>query len=235
MAKRSWNYIVIRPHVAVPAHISILLNDGPTERLADHRGSLVVYESDFEPMFARDERNDARVPEIEREVAVHKFLDTLPANSFFMRRVGWEYDFRGSWSDHPFLSEEKVTDIEKDFREYVELSATGCSEEEAKLTIGTQPARRSDATQRAMAAIQHALSTHKQALFLEGDTETQIWHLLLSLSEFCAFKGIDLDAVLVEVRETMLSGELAIPAWEAWADTQVKAGRLPTVLPIKRR
>jgi hypothetical protein len=64
---------------------------------------------------------------------------------------------------------------------------------------------------------QAALKAHGAALGIAGGTSLQVYHLLLSLREFCAASGVDFDKELAEVNELLASGELAMPASEALA------------------
>lgn len=64
-------------------------------------------------------------------------------------------------------------------------------------------------------AAEKALAAHAEALNgIEGNASVQVWHLLASLQEFCAVKGVDLDAELRELREGISRGELNLPASE---------------------
>lgn len=66
-------------------------------------------------------------------------------------------------------------------------------------------------------AAQAALKAHETALGIEGDASIQVYHLLLSLREFCAANGVDFDKELAEVNQLLASGELAMPACDALA------------------
>lgn len=58
-----------------------------------------------------------------------------------------------------------------------------------------------------------AVQTHTDKLGIEGDPETQVWHLLVSLHEYCAVNGIDLDAQFADVRQQIVSGQVQSPKW----------------------
>lgn len=68
----------------------------------------------------------------------------------------------------------------------------------------------------AVQAVAQALAAQDEVLGgLEGDAETKLWHLLVSMYEYAASKGIDLETVIVEARAGLASGELNAPAWES--------------------
>lgn len=48
-----------------------------------------------------------------------------------------------------------------------------------------------------------AIQAHKAALGIEGDDSVQMWHLLASLLEWCRATGVDLDAELSDVRQSL--------------------------------
>jgi hypothetical protein len=50
-------------------------------------------------------------------------------------------------------------------------------------------------------AAQAAIDSHKAGLGVEGEDETQLWHLIASLLEWCDAKNIDFDLQLELVRE----------------------------------
>lgn len=68
---------------------------------------------------------------------------------------------------------------------------------------------------RVVNAADAAVIAHKEALLIEGDAEIQVYHLLASLRELCARKGLDLDAIHQEVRDAVVSGEIESPLWKA--------------------
>ena len=79
--------------------------------------------------------------------------------------------------------------------------------------------------ERSLSAAQAALDAHRNALGIEGDASIQLWHLLVSLHEYCAANKMDFDAELAEVREGLVSGELDVPAWEAFSAAKGKSGQ----------
>ncbi len=52
-------------------------------------------------------------------------------------------------------------------------------------------------------AVQEILDAHDEKLNLDAGSrpETQVWHLLMSLTDYCDAKGLDLDLILENVRE----------------------------------
>lgn len=64
---------------------------------------------------------------------------------------------------------------------------------------------------RSVNAAAKAVEAHRDALGIEGDVSTQVWHLLGSLQEFCATHSVDLDEQLADVRRQLASGEIELP------------------------
>lgn len=115
MGIRSMNYIVLRPGVALTQAVSKYLNSDTAEIVSNERGTLIVYESNFTPMWARDRRGDNAVFDLEEEIAIQRFLCSLPTDSFHMKRAGEISDHRGDWMAHDFLSESSVVEIEQTY------------------------------------------------------------------------------------------------------------------------
>lgn len=57
-----------------------------------------------------------------------------------------------------------------------------------------------------------AILEHTNALGIEGDERTQLWHLVASLHEFAAAQGISLANVVEDVRLNIKLGEMGLPA-----------------------
>ena len=77
-------------------------------------------------------------------------------------------------------------------------------------------------------AAEKVLDAHRAALGIQGDTEIQVWHLLATVQEYCAVKGVDLDTQLKDVRQQIAAGDLVSPAWE-------KVHRRQALVSSKRR
>lgn len=73
-------------------------------------------------------------------------------------------------------------------------------------------ATQSEGENRSLAAANKALAAHSEALGIEGDEETQVWHLIASLQEYCAVKGMDFDAQVDEVKKQIRHGDIELPA-----------------------
>jgi len=54
-------------------------------------------------------------------------------------------------------------------------------------------------------AAERAIAAHQASLGIDGDDSIQVWHLLESLHEYCAARGIDLDEELASVKEHIAS------------------------------
>lgn len=112
MGIRSMNYIVLYPGVVLPEAVSKYLNNDTAEIVSDERGTLIVYESNFTPMYARDGRGENCTFDLEEEIAIQRFLGSLPVDSFYMKRAGEINDYRGKWEEHDFSNESSVLEIE---------------------------------------------------------------------------------------------------------------------------
>lgn len=94
-----------------------------------------------------------------------------------------------------------------------EISSVGSTESEER----KQPS---------LEAAQAALKAHGTALGIEGDASIQVWHLLVSLKEFCAASGVDFDKELAEVNESIASGEINVPACAELAKKKLQRSTL---------
>lgn len=123
MGIRSMNYIALQPGIVLTDAVSEHINTDRAEILSDERGTLVVFESNFTPMLARDGRGEMCTCDLEAEVTLHRFLGTLQVESFYMKRAGEMCDHRGQWVDHAFTTHDTVLEIEADFLEATEKNA----------------------------------------------------------------------------------------------------------------
>lgn len=74
------------------------------------------------------------------------------------------------------------------------------------------------ANEKSMEAARVALAAHTGHLMIDGDAGIQVWHLLVSLHEYCAANDIDLEDEMVEVRMFLTTeGRGQFPAWDAFA------------------
>lgn len=112
MGTRSRNYIALAPSVQPTGAFYGFM----TENLVslDERGSLIVFESNFCPMWARQQHDECTL-DLEEEVMIHRFLGSLPASSFYMKRAGEDCGDRGEWKEHPFKDHEEVKDIDAQY------------------------------------------------------------------------------------------------------------------------
>jgi len=117
MGKRSMNYIVLHPDVKLTDEVSHYINNDQADFIFEDYGTLLIYESHFSPMHAR--KGISGVMDLEQEVAIQRFLGSLPTASFYMKRAGDEFDYRGAWSAHPFRDNERVKEIEAKFDEFI--------------------------------------------------------------------------------------------------------------------
>jgi hypothetical protein len=67
-------------------------------------------------------------------------------------------------------------------------------------------------------AVEAALNTHEDVMLLEGGEYIQMWHLVVSLLEYSAHKGIDFDGIVADVKRQIASGEVVSPAFKKLVD-----------------
>lgn len=113
------NYIAIRPSVALPDAVSKHLREHDMIEVQEDSplGMLVVYESNFQPLWARE--HGIELFDLREEILLQEWLSTLPPEDFRMVRVGdpdGECATRGTWVEHPFLTRESVRVIEQEAR-----------------------------------------------------------------------------------------------------------------------
>jgi len=110
------NYIALKPGVELTEAVSKYLNKSTAEVVADERGMLFVFESNFTPMWSRDGRGENCTSDLEEEIGIHRFLGSIPVEAFYMKRAGDQCDFRGKWEDHAFNKHDTVLEIEADYQ-----------------------------------------------------------------------------------------------------------------------
>lgn len=110
MGRRAMNYIAIKPGMSLSTEVIPYLMNAMC--LSDERGDLFVYESNFAPLWSRDGKGEHCTADLEEEVAIQRFLGSLPLDGFYMKRAGEECDSRGKWVSHPFQNEPDVQRIE---------------------------------------------------------------------------------------------------------------------------
>ena len=115
MGSRSMNYIALKPGVKLTEAVSKYLNKATAEIVADERGTLFVYESNFTPMWARDGHGENCTFDLEEEIAIQRYLGSIPVEAFYMKRAGEQCDYRGKWEDHAFKAHDTVLEIEADY------------------------------------------------------------------------------------------------------------------------
>lgn len=93
MGNRSMTYIILARGVRLTDDVSRYLKDSVV--LSDERGRLFVYESNFIPIWARDALGLACTLDLEKAVAIQRFLGTLPRDALYMKREGTECGTRG--------------------------------------------------------------------------------------------------------------------------------------------
>jgi hypothetical protein len=77
-------------------------------------------------------------------------------------------------------------------------------------------------TQAMVKDAQAALDAHEDAGRIEGDEYLQMWHLVVSLLEYSAYKGIDFDAILADTRSQMACGDVNAPAYKKMVDAAAR-------------
>ena len=138
---------------------------------------------------------------------------------------GWSHDGAGEWTRPVYLKPRDVSveNFDIDTSEKVTFTVRlnpDLSVADAYVITkdGNMMGRLTpDETQsgRVVNAAEAAIKAHKEALLIEGNDEIQVYHLLASLREHCARKGLDLDAIHQEVRDAVVSGEIQSPLWKA--------------------
>jgi hypothetical protein len=115
MGIRSQNYIAVKPGVRLSPDMRRAVEGSIVQ--SDDVGTLIVYESNFTPMWARDGRGENCTFDLEQEVAIHRYLGERATSDFLMKRVGSEYGVRGAWKDHPFSGNADVRQIDFAYEE----------------------------------------------------------------------------------------------------------------------
>jgi hypothetical protein len=77
---------------------------------------------------------------------------------------------------------------------------------------------------RSIEAAGAALKAHESAMGVEGPAEIQLWHLLASMLEHCAVRGLDFDQTLSEVKDSVASCEIELPAYSAQLKQKLNRG-----------
>lgn len=117
MGTRSKNYICLMPQIALSSEVTRFLNVDTADIVITPRGTLIAYETNRSPMWAREGKNCAR--DLEEEMVIQQFLGSLPQGSFYMKRAGGECDYRGTLTDHPFKDHESVKEIDATYAQIV--------------------------------------------------------------------------------------------------------------------
>lgn len=112
MGIRSMNYLVLsagamtsRP---LPDLVKHLLGGSPVQtRLG---AQLYVFESNFAPMWSRDQGRS--VVDLRSELELQEYLNRFSVNDFRLVRVGAETDSRGQWLQHPHVQHSDVLELE---------------------------------------------------------------------------------------------------------------------------
>lgn len=115
MGIRSMNYLALQPGIVVPPQVWEYIGEGLQN--SDNRGTLFIFETNISPLWARDGKGENCARDLEEEVAIHRFLGSLMADSFYLVRVGAEYGVRGAWEDHAFLLDDSVKEINEAYRD----------------------------------------------------------------------------------------------------------------------
>ncbi|WP_321810320.1 MULTISPECIES: hypothetical protein [unclassified Burkholderia] len=81
--------------------------------MADERGLLIVYESYLAPTGSFESVETDRTPDMLDELAVQRFLDTLPSHMFYLKRVGeTTCSTRGEFDGKLFGDEPDIDEID---------------------------------------------------------------------------------------------------------------------------
>jgi len=117
------NYIALKPDIKQDKLFNKFMNE--EDVLVTDEGTLIIYQSNFAPMWTRGSEPHTKILDLENELMIQRYLGSLPDDSFHMKRAGDDIDWRGSWVDHPFKDHEEVKSIEAIFKE----ATTGESDE----------------------------------------------------------------------------------------------------------
>lgn len=113
MGIRSNNYIAIKPGIALTYAFLKFFSKDNAEMIETDAGRLIVYETNFTPMWARQGVNCTF--DLEQEIAVQQFLGSLNPEDFCMRRAGEQTDYRGKWTKHAFKKHKLVREIDQTY------------------------------------------------------------------------------------------------------------------------
>lgn len=168
----------------------------------------VRFEGVVKPTFASDLRPWV---ELFQDASGAWYVDSALVAPGFRFDGGWDMPFNApglQGKRRLFQSREELATVLRD---------GGYQVAEPELAPGEVPApsRPLVASLRSVAAAGAALTAHTDALGLEGDDRTLLWHLLASLNELAAAQRIDLDEVFNDVRQSIEKGDMNLPAARA--------------------
>jgi hypothetical protein len=123
MGTRSINYLYLKFGTALTADVARFLNPDQAEILVEKRGTLILFDTNIKPMHARTGPHSCY--DLEQEISVQRFLDSLPPSAFYMKRMGEECDYRGDAADHPFKDHSAVIGIEEGYNDLVYSAQRG--------------------------------------------------------------------------------------------------------------
>ncbi|WP_175957999.1 hypothetical protein [Burkholderia sp. BCC0405] len=111
MSFRTMTYVVLASGVQLTDVAPSCLTRSVS--VADERGMLVVYESYLAPTGSIESAETDLTPDMLDELAVQRFLDTLPSDMFYLKRVGEaSSSTRGEFDAKLFGDEPDVEEID---------------------------------------------------------------------------------------------------------------------------
>lgn len=115
MGIRSMNYLALKQGMTLPPEVARFYNPETAEIISDASGTLIIFESNITPMWARDGKGTCCTLDLESEVALHAYLGQQAKDDFRLVRAGEETDSRGRWFGHPFQENPEVQSIEQTY------------------------------------------------------------------------------------------------------------------------
>ena len=96
MGTRSTLFIAIKPGIEIPNY---LIDQFKDEMSTDKKGTIVQYEFNRSPHFARRDVHDLQL-----ELNIHSFLLTMDNEDYCFIQYGDGLDHSGNWKNHPAIA-----------------------------------------------------------------------------------------------------------------------------------
>lgn len=140
MGIRSQNYLALPPEHPLPGNAPWVAQLG-AELRRDARGTLVLFDTNFQPLWARFAGRGAYLTDLDTERALLQFLGTVPDARFRLVRVGELTELAGTWNAAPFHADADVQALEAALRAELgpDYSVLPETEHERAITMFGQP------------------------------------------------------------------------------------------------